>query len=81
MHTQQLLQLHKPLSHTRHTQHTQLIPQVGLSPKVDSRLLALRDVLGEELATCSALMEVQGALEPLLAAGLIAGAGAAGVRA
>jgi len=43
---------------------------VGLSPEVDGRLAVLRDRLAEELGVCTTLMEVQGALEPLLAASL-----------
>ncbi|KAF5834054.1 UTP15 C terminal-domain-containing protein [Dunaliella salina] len=43
---------------------------VGLSPEVDGRLVALKDRLAEELRVSSALMELQGALEPLLAASL-----------
>jgi len=45
-------------------------PVVGLAPAVDQRLAALRDVVAEELKTCATLMEVQGMLEPLLAASL-----------
>ena len=43
---------------------------MGLSPEVDGRLIALKDRLAEELHVSAALMELQGALEPLLAASL-----------
>lgn len=55
-----------------HIQYPQLAfpSQVGASPEVDERLAALRDRLTEEVGVCTGLMEVQGALEPLLAAAL-----------
>lgn len=43
---------------------------VGVSPEVDGRLAVLRDRVAEETGVCTALMQVQGALEPLLAAAL-----------
>jgi hypothetical protein len=45
-------------------------PQVGLSPEVDGRLVALRDRVVEEVKVDEQLMELQGMVEPLLAASL-----------
>ncbi len=45
-------------------------PVIGLSPEVDERLVALRDRVAEELQVCAALIEIQGAVEPMLAASL-----------
>ncbi|KAL6761546.1 WD40-repeat-containing domain protein [Haematococcus lacustris] len=43
---------------------------IGVSAEVDGRLEALRVRLAEEIKVCGSLMEIQGAVEPLLAASL-----------
>lgn len=43
---------------------------VGVSPQVDGRLMVLKDRAWEELKLQAALIEIQGCLEPVLAASL-----------
>lgn len=44
--------------------------QVGTTPQVDKLLLVLKERVWEELKLQSALLEIQGCLEPVLAASL-----------
>eukprot|EP00798_Chlamydomonas_sp_ICE-L_P020921 gene20921-27769_t len=45
---------------------------IGLSPEVDERLMALKDRVNEEVKLHEALIEIQGCLEPILAASMLA---------
>lgn len=43
---------------------------IGQSPEVDAKLMALKGRLSQELALHSALLQLQGCLEPILAASM-----------
>lgn len=50
--------------------HLRACVQVGTTPQVDKLLLVLKERVWEELKLQSALLEIQGCLEPVLAASL-----------